>query len=78
VTDASDLVAVASAGDVRMGLRAAVALGRLADTLEALNVAKARTEGWSWEQIAEALGVSRQAVHKKYAGRLPMTNPKET
>ena len=26
--------------------------------------------GWSWAKIAEVLGVSRQAVHKKHAKRL--------
>ena len=25
-----------------------------------------RERGWSWQQIAEALGVSKQAVHKKH------------
>jgi len=25
-------------------------------------------QGWSWQQIAECLGVSRQAVHKKHSG----------
>ena len=28
------------------------------------------TQGWTWQQIAEALGVSRQAVHKKLAHRV--------
>jgi biotin operon repressor len=49
-----------------VGLRAAVALRRLADQVEATHVAAARRSGWSWEQIGDALGVSRQAVHKKY------------
>jgi biotin operon repressor len=26
--------------------------------------------GWSWPEVAEALGVTRQAVHKKHAKRL--------
>ncbi|NEE07240.1 HTH domain-containing protein, partial [Streptomyces sp. SID7499] len=25
--------------------------------------------GWSWQEIAAELGVSRQAVHKKYGRR---------
>jgi predicted DNA-binding protein YlxM (UPF0122 family) len=33
-------------------------------------VGNARTQGWSWQEIAACLGVSRQAVHKKYAKRL--------
>jgi DNA-directed RNA polymerase specialized sigma24 family protein len=32
-------------------------------------VRNAREQGWSWQQIADALGVSKQAVHKRYAGR---------
>ena len=27
-------------------------------------------DGWSWTQVAEALGVTRQAVHKKHHRRL--------
>jgi DNA invertase Pin-like site-specific DNA recombinase len=52
------------------GLAAVVALRRLADQLEAAEVERAIREGWSWSRIAEALGVSRQAVHKKYAKRI--------
>jgi transcriptional regulator len=37
--------------------------------LEALQVENARARGWSWQQIAARLGVTKQAVHKKYAGR---------
>lgn len=52
------------------GLAAAVALRRLADLLEAAQVERALREGWSWSAIAEALGVTRQAVHKKHAKRI--------
>ena len=31
---------------------------------------RALADGWTWAQIAEALGVTRQAVHKKHARRL--------
>ena len=41
----------------------------LVEVLEALNVENARAKGWSWEAIATRLGVTKQAVHKKYAGR---------
>ena len=52
------------------GLAAVVALRRLADRLEAAEVGRAVAAGWSWSQVAEALGVTRQAVHKKHAKRL--------
>jgi transposase len=42
---------------------------RLLEQLEALQVDHARALGWSWQEIAEHLGVSRQAVHKKHARR---------
>jgi DNA invertase Pin-like site-specific DNA recombinase len=52
------------------GLAAVVALRRLADRLEAAEVERALRDGWTWAQVAEALGVTRQAVHKKHAKRL--------
>lgn len=58
-----------TSGDPSVGLRAVVALQRLAEQLEGSQVAAARAQGWSWEQIGDALGVSRQAVHKKHGGR---------
>jgi biotin operon repressor len=51
-------------------LEAVVALRRLLEMLEAAQVENAYVAGWSWAQIAEVLGVSRQAVHKKHARRL--------
>jgi DNA-directed RNA polymerase specialized sigma24 family protein len=64
------VAADASSADPTVGLRAVVALYRLAETLEALQVRNARSQGWSWQEIADALGVSKQAVHKKHAGRI--------
>ena len=52
--------------DPAVGLRAVVALHRLAERMEAIQVASARRQGWSWAQIAEVLGVTKQAVHQKY------------
>jgi hypothetical protein len=51
-------------------LAAVGALRRLADRVEDAAVERAVSEGWSWAQVAEALGVTRQAVHKKHARRL--------
>jgi hypothetical protein len=63
------VAAQASSADPAVGLRAVVALYRLAEMLEALQVRNARSKGWSWQEIADALGVSKQAVHKKHSGR---------
>lgn len=51
-------------------LAAVVALRELADRLEDAAVERAVAEGWSWAQVALALGVTRQAVHKKHLRRL--------
>lgn len=61
------LIDTAGGADIGEGLRAALALRRLAETLEASQVQRARTSGWSWQQIATALDISKQAAHKKYA-----------
>ena len=55
-----------SSDDPAVGLRASLALHRLAERVEAKNVASAREKGWSWQQIGDALGVTRQSVHTKY------------
>jgi hypothetical protein len=52
------------------GLAAVSALRRFADRIEDAEVERAMRAGWSWQQVAEALGVTRQAVHKKHAKRL--------
>ncbi|MEU4608161.1 hypothetical protein AB0F43_34700 [Kribbella sp. NPDC023972] len=56
--------------DPGAGLAAVVALRRLADRLEDSQVEQAMRAGWSWTDVAEVLGVTRQAVHKKHAKRL--------
>jgi hypothetical protein len=63
----TDVTTAAAADDPDTGLRAVRALRDLADRLEVLQVSDARNRGWSWQQIADALGVSKQAVHKKHA-----------
>lgn len=60
----------ATGDDPITGLRAVRSLRELADRLEALQVRRARELGMSWQEIAAALDVSRQAVHKKH-GRRP-------
>jgi DNA-directed RNA polymerase specialized sigma24 family protein len=67
MTDVADLTAAASEADPRAGLRAVRALRRLLEHLERTQVDRARDAGWSWQEIADVLEVSRQAVHKKHA-----------
>jgi hypothetical protein len=67
--DETRLAEAASGGDPAQGLRAARALRELAERLEILQVDNARAHGWSWQEIAFFLGVSKQAVHKKHSGR---------
>ena len=69
MTTGSEVADQATSQDPAVGLRAVAALRRLADQLEALQVGNARAQGWSWDAIGAVLGVSRQAVHKKHAGR---------
>lgn len=56
----------AASSNPHVGLRSVRALRDLAERLELLQVTNARKAGWTWQQIAEALGVSKQAVHKKH------------
>ncbi|MBV8348162.1 MAG: helix-turn-helix domain-containing protein [Mycolicibacterium sp.] len=69
MTDAQLLEDATSSDDPAVGLRAVRALKRLYERLEAIQVANARQQGWSWQAIADALEVSRQAVHQKYQRR---------
>jgi FixJ family two-component response regulator len=69
VSEATKLAGAASSTDPAVGLRAVRSLRRLLESLEELQVHNARMRGWSWQQIADGLGVSRQAVHKKYGRR---------
>lgn len=56
--------------EIDHALAAVVALRRLADRLEDDAVRRAASAGWSWAAIAEALGVTKQAVHKKHARQI--------
>jgi len=69
VTDLDAFDDAASSEDPEVGLRTVLALQRLQERLEAIHVRSARAQGWSWQAIADALGVSRQAVHQKYNRR---------
>ena len=60
----------ATSNDPDVGLRAVAALRALAERLEILQVQTARELGWSWQDIAERLGVTKQTVHRKYGRRI--------
>jgi len=60
----------AASNDPDVGLRAVAALRVLAERLEMLQVENARTLGWSWQDIASRLGVTKQTVHRKYGRRV--------
>ncbi|GAB3661517.1 sigma factor-like helix-turn-helix DNA-binding protein [Actinocorallia lasiicapitis] len=68
MNDGVRLAQDASSRDPAIGLKAVRALRELAERLENLQVRNARELGWSWQDIAAVLGVSRQAVHKKHRG----------
>jgi hypothetical protein len=59
----------ATSRDPEVGLRAVAALRGLLEVLEALQVDNARANGWSWQDIASRLGVTKQAVHQKHGPR---------
>ena len=69
-TSLKAVVAAVEAQPPREGLEAVAALRSRLEALEATHVEKALRSGWSWRQVAEVLGVSKQAVHKKHAKRI--------
>ena len=73
MTSMTELAVAVDSPDPAEALAAVAALRKLTDELEALHVRNARTQGWSWEAIASALGVRRQSVHKKHARRAANT-----
>ncbi|UQW99859.1 hypothetical protein [Streptomyces sp. RerS4] len=64
-----DISSITENVDPIEALREAAALRRRLEGQEEVLVHRARVAGTTWTQIAEALGVSKQAVHKKYGGR---------
>lgn len=60
------MVAQTASTDPEVGLRGVASLRALLEAVEELQVHRARELGWSWQQIAALLGVSKQAVHQKY------------
>jgi hypothetical protein len=62
----ASLASAVESQDPATGLAAVAALRRLVEELEALHVDNARACGWSWQEIAAILGVTRQTVHMKH------------
>jgi hypothetical protein len=61
-----DLATALDSRDPEVGLAAVASLRLLVEELESLHVDNARGQDWSWQAIAESLGVTRQSVHKKH------------
>ena len=59
----------AASNDPDVGLRAVAALRALTERLEIIQVQNARQLGWSWQDIAQRLGVSKQTVNRKPSQR---------
>lgn len=69
VSEVQEISARVAGADPATGLQAVAALRRLVHVLEELQVQNARAAGWKWIEIAEGLGVTKQAVHQKYRRR---------
>ena len=65
-----DLRPLPTPEDPEAALAAVVSLRRLAAGLEVAAVAEAIAQGWTWAQVGEALGITAQAAHKKFASEV--------
>ena len=66
MVEPTEVVAQTASEDPEVGLRGVASLRALLEAVEELQVGRARELGWSWQQIAALLGVSKQAVHQKH------------
>lgn len=67
--------AAADTSDPVAGLRAMRSLRMIADRLELQQVEAALRAGLTWQEIAAPLGVTRQAVHRRYVKRIDPSVP---
>lgn len=65
-----EINALPDADNPEDALAAVVVLREMADRLELNAVKCAIQQGWTWEQVAQTLGVTRQAAHKRHASHL--------
>ena len=68
VSELTALAVAAGDDDPRAALRATADLRRAVERQEAQLVRRARNKGLSWAEVAAQLGVTKQAVHRKYGG----------
>ena len=64
--------------DPAAAMAAVIALRRLADGMERTAVDAAMRRGWTWAQVAQALGITRQAAHKRHADRIRTARTEDT
>lgn len=69
----SNIKSLPSPDEPEEALAAVVALRHMADQLERNAVKAAIAQGWSWSQVAQALGVTKQAAHKRHAASIQQT-----
>lgn len=62
------LVGLAADEDPELGFLGVLSLRDVAQVCEEHQVRQAREVGWTWAQIAAALGVTPQAVHQRCGG----------
>ena len=70
VESAVEVAQSAASTDPDVGLRAVASLRALTERLEIVQVENARKLGWSWQDIAGRLGVTKQTVHRKHGKRI--------
>lgn len=66
----TDIKSLPSPNNPEDALAAVVALRHMAEQLERKAVKEAIAQGWSWAQVAGALGISKQAAHKRHATQI--------